>query len=185
MDDAFKGPYIVNRSLGKGIYEIQSEDGKVLKQKVNIGRIKVYRKRDLVNQNGNMTKKAKVDEDDDENCVDTENGTKEELKQAKKESKQKERLKQVLKKEKLNQAKEREASKAERRVEAGEGEQGERRIEVERDCKKIEGGKGEGEQAEGRKQAKEKESKEKVHDKSNGMKKKRGNSIKTHQHKYI
>ena len=65
LDDAFKGPYIVNRSLGKGIYEIQSEGGKVLKQKVNIGRIKVYRKRDLVNQNGNMTNKAKVDEDDE------------------------------------------------------------------------------------------------------------------------
>ena len=69
-------------------------------------------------------------------------------------------------------------------IEAGEGEQGERRIEGERDRKKIEGGKGEGEQAEGRKQAKEKESKEKVHDKSNGMEKKRGNSIKMHQHKY-
>ena len=143
----------------------------MLKQKVNIGRIKVYRKRDLVNQNGNMTKKAN-------NCVDTEIGTEEELKQAKKERKQKERLKQVLKKEKLNQAKESEACKAERRVEAGEGEQGKRRIEVERDHKKIEGVKGKGEQAEGRKQAKEKESKEKVHDKSNGIKKKRGNSIK-------
>ena len=130
MNDVFKGPYIVNRCLGKGIYEIQSEGGKVLKQKGNIGRIKVYRKRDLVNHNGNMTKKAKVNEDDDVNCVDTENGTKEGLKQAKKESKQKERLKQVLKKEKLNQAKEREACRAERRVEAGEGEQRERRIET-------------------------------------------------------
>ena len=50
-----KGSYIVNRSLGKGIYEIQSEGGKVLKQEVNIGRIKVYRKRDLVDQNKKKT----------------------------------------------------------------------------------------------------------------------------------
>ena len=88
----------------------------MLKQKVNIGRIKVYRKRDLVNQNGIMTKKAKVDENNDENCVDTENGTKEELKQAWKESKQKERLKQVLKKREIEADKREGSMQSRRRV---------------------------------------------------------------------
>ena len=51
LEKAFKGPYIINKSLGKGIYEIRSGvDGKVLKQKVNIGRIKVYRRRKEENE---------------------------------------------------------------------------------------------------------------------------------------
>ena len=45
LEDAFIGPYTVHKSCGKGIYQLQNEQGKVLKQKINIARLKAYKKR--------------------------------------------------------------------------------------------------------------------------------------------
>lgn len=45
LEEAFTGPYTIHKSFGKGIYELKNENGKVLKRKINIGRLKVYKKR--------------------------------------------------------------------------------------------------------------------------------------------
>ena len=39
--DRWLGPYIMNRNLGKSVYELKSSSGKVLKNKYNIARLKV------------------------------------------------------------------------------------------------------------------------------------------------
>ncbi len=44
LESAWLGPYVISRSLGKGLYEL-SKNGKVIKNKANIGRLKLYRKR--------------------------------------------------------------------------------------------------------------------------------------------
>ena len=46
LDKAFLGPYTIHKSLGKGIYKVMNQKGVILKKKVNISRIKVYKKRD-------------------------------------------------------------------------------------------------------------------------------------------
>ena len=46
LDDAFLGPYTIHKSLGKGIYKVMNQKGVILKKKVNISRIKMYKKRD-------------------------------------------------------------------------------------------------------------------------------------------
>ena len=38
----YKGPYVVSRAEGKGVYSLKSLEGKVLKNKVNVARLKVY-----------------------------------------------------------------------------------------------------------------------------------------------
>lgn len=40
LDDPWLGPYTVRKSLGKGIYQLVNEDGRALKKKVNINRLK-------------------------------------------------------------------------------------------------------------------------------------------------
>ena len=40
-DCRYKGPYIIQESLGKGIYSLKKIDGTVLKNKFNINRLKV------------------------------------------------------------------------------------------------------------------------------------------------
>ena len=41
LTDRWLGPYTANRNLGKGVYELKSSSGKVLKNKYNIARLKV------------------------------------------------------------------------------------------------------------------------------------------------
>ena len=44
LEPAWLGPHTVNRSVGKGLYELLKGD-KVVKKKANIGRLKLYKKR--------------------------------------------------------------------------------------------------------------------------------------------
>jgi hypothetical protein len=44
LDDAWLGPYTIHRQLGKGIYELENEKGKILKKKVNINRLKPFKR---------------------------------------------------------------------------------------------------------------------------------------------
>ena len=41
LDEKYKGPYIIHQSLGKGVYTLKTMDGKVLKTKHNVQRLKV------------------------------------------------------------------------------------------------------------------------------------------------
>ena len=41
LTDRWLGPYTINRNLGKGVYELKSSSGKLLKKKYNIARLKV------------------------------------------------------------------------------------------------------------------------------------------------
>ena len=43
MDDRWFGPYSINRCIGKGVYELKNMKGAVLKIKVNVYRLKVYK----------------------------------------------------------------------------------------------------------------------------------------------
>lgn len=45
MDPLWLGPYVITRDLGKGIYELSSLKGRVIKNKVNVHRLKRYVKR--------------------------------------------------------------------------------------------------------------------------------------------
>lgn len=45
LEEAFKGPYIIHETLGKGIYKVKNNKGAVLQKKVNINRLKVYKRR--------------------------------------------------------------------------------------------------------------------------------------------
>ncbi len=46
LEPTWLGPYIVKRCMGKGLYEL-SRNGKIVKTRANIARLKVYRKRSL------------------------------------------------------------------------------------------------------------------------------------------
>ena len=46
LEDAFLGPYIIHESLGKGLYKVKNKSGVILKKKVNIARLKMYKERD-------------------------------------------------------------------------------------------------------------------------------------------
>ena len=47
MDPVWLGPYRINRSLGKGLYELKNDTtGEILKKKVNVVRLKLYISRD-------------------------------------------------------------------------------------------------------------------------------------------
>ena len=43
MDDRWLGPYSINRCIGKGVHEFKNMKGAVLKTKVNVNRLKVYK----------------------------------------------------------------------------------------------------------------------------------------------
>ena len=45
MDPLWLGPYTIHRNLGKGLYELKNKEGKLVKKKANINRLKVYRRR--------------------------------------------------------------------------------------------------------------------------------------------
>ena len=42
MDPIWLGPYSINRSLGKGLYELKNQKGEILKKKANITRLKQF-----------------------------------------------------------------------------------------------------------------------------------------------
>lgn len=45
LDDLWLGPYTVHRHMGKGIYQLANGQGKILKKKVNINRLKPFKRR--------------------------------------------------------------------------------------------------------------------------------------------
>ena len=45
LDPLWLGPYVINRDVGKGLYELCDMKGKVVKKKANINRLKVYVRR--------------------------------------------------------------------------------------------------------------------------------------------
>ena len=45
MNPVWLGPYIISRHIGKGLHELKSMEGKVLKAKANINRLKIYKRR--------------------------------------------------------------------------------------------------------------------------------------------
>ena len=45
MEPLWMGPYIVHQDLGKGLYELKNKDGKLVKKKANIDRLKLYTRR--------------------------------------------------------------------------------------------------------------------------------------------
>lgn len=47
LEPIWLGPYIISRDLGKGLYELSNEAGKVLKKKANIARLKEYQRSDV------------------------------------------------------------------------------------------------------------------------------------------
>ena len=62
LEPAWLGPYVIHRCIGKGLYEL-SRDGKVVKKKANVARLKLYMKRageDDTQTMGPSTKKSKV-----------------------------------------------------------------------------------------------------------------------------
>lgn len=46
MDPVWLGPYTINKSLGKGLYELKNDTGEILKKKANVIRLKLYVSRD-------------------------------------------------------------------------------------------------------------------------------------------
>ena len=42
LDNKYTGPYIIHNTDGKGVYTLKTLDGKVLKNKCNMKRLKVY-----------------------------------------------------------------------------------------------------------------------------------------------
>ena len=61
LEPVWLGPYIVSRCVGKGLYEL-SRNGKVMKKKANIGRLKVYRKRTLKEMQLNVRSEEEMEE---------------------------------------------------------------------------------------------------------------------------
>lgn len=45
MDPLWLGPYLIHRHLGKGLYELSNREGKIVKKKANIARLKLFRRR--------------------------------------------------------------------------------------------------------------------------------------------
>ena len=45
LEDLWLGPYTIHRHLGKGIYELANDKGKILKKKVNVNRLKSFTRR--------------------------------------------------------------------------------------------------------------------------------------------
>ena len=46
LDPAWLGPYKISKQIGKGVYELKNLAGKIILNKVNISRLKVYSRRD-------------------------------------------------------------------------------------------------------------------------------------------
>ncbi len=62
LQELFRGNYTISENLGKGLYRLKNDYGKILKNKINIKRLKVCRKRGEIycSRNETDTKKAKV-----------------------------------------------------------------------------------------------------------------------------
>ena len=45
LEPLWQGPYTISQDLGKGLYELLTVDGRVLKNKANINRLKMYTRR--------------------------------------------------------------------------------------------------------------------------------------------
>ena len=45
MEPLWLGPYVIHRDLGKGLYELKNAEGKLVKKKANINRLKIYTRR--------------------------------------------------------------------------------------------------------------------------------------------
>ncbi len=60
LQELFRGNYTISENLGKGLYRLKNDDGKILKNKINIKRLKVCRKRGEIDcsRNETDTKKA-------------------------------------------------------------------------------------------------------------------------------
>ena len=50
LEPAFLGPYTISRHVGKGVYELKKRKGELMKQKVNVNRLKLYKKRKNVSK---------------------------------------------------------------------------------------------------------------------------------------
>ena len=48
MDPLWLGPYTIHKNLGKCLYELKNKEGKLVKKKANINRLKVYTRRNEV-----------------------------------------------------------------------------------------------------------------------------------------
>ena len=48
MDPIWLGPYIIKRSIGKGLYELKNDAREIIMKKANISRLKLYTPRDPV-----------------------------------------------------------------------------------------------------------------------------------------
>ncbi len=59
LEDAFIGPYYINKAVGKGIYQLRNRNGNVLKRKINIAKPYMKRKDDE-----SVVKKCCVKKDD-------------------------------------------------------------------------------------------------------------------------
>ena len=46
LDDVFRGVYVIHESLGKGLYTLRNQQGDILRKKVNIARLKEYKRRE-------------------------------------------------------------------------------------------------------------------------------------------
>ena len=61
MDPVWLGPYTINRSLGKGLYELKNDTtGEILKKKANIVRLKLYISRDPAKRKNSDDNSPKV-----------------------------------------------------------------------------------------------------------------------------
>jgi hypothetical protein len=45
MEPLWLGPYTIHQDLGKGLYELQNKEGKLVKKKANNNRLKIYTRR--------------------------------------------------------------------------------------------------------------------------------------------
>ena len=62
MDPLWLGPYTIHRNLGKGLYKFKNKEGKLVKKKANINRLKVYTRRNEATEQSEQqssTKKEK------------------------------------------------------------------------------------------------------------------------------
>ena len=61
MDPVWLGPYVINRSVGKGLYELKNNSGEVLKKKANIVRLKLFVPRNIDRKDDPSSKKPAAD----------------------------------------------------------------------------------------------------------------------------
>ena len=60
FEESFKGTYTIEESIGKGLYKLKNQHGKILQKKINISRLKVHKTRDMVEPVHDLKQKQKV-----------------------------------------------------------------------------------------------------------------------------